>query len=94
MYVDKETTIAEVDLGEYALKFEGILDESDWEVTMTFKNDLMPSKSYKIDNYCWSTDEVEEMVWAEVMRLTQKYTAVVFSDGLTEVEVDDEEDEE
>ena len=91
MVKEIETTIAEVDLGEYALTFEGILDELVWEVTMTYKNDLMPSKCYKIENYCWNNEEVEEMVWAEVMRLTQKYTAVVFSEGLTEVEEDDEE---
>ena len=94
MYVDKETTVADIDLGEYALKFEGILEESDWEVTMTYKNDLVPSKCYKISADCYDESDVEEMVWKEIMRLTQKYTAIVFSEGLTEVEVEDYEDEE
>lgn len=93
MLKEIETTIAEVELDDYTLKFEGILEETGWEVTMTPKNGLVSVKSWKIsDADCWDADDVEEMVWGEVMRLTKKYSAVIFSNGITEIEEEDEED--
>lgn len=93
MFKEVETTIAEVELDGYALKFEGILDEKDWTVTMSFKNDLMSSKSWKLDEYVWDEADLEEKVWAEVLRITQKYSCVTFSNGLTEVEEEDFDEE-
>lgn len=92
MLKEIETTIAEVELDDYTLKLEGILEERNWEVTMTSKNPLIDTRYWKIDEYLWDDEEVEEMLWSEVMRLTKKYSAVIFSNGITEIEEEDEED--
>lgn len=80
-----ETTIAEIELDDYTLRFEGVLDKRGWDVTMTYKTDLLSSKSWKLDDDCWDENEVSDMVWREVMRITQKYAGIVFSNDVTEI---------
>ena len=84
------TTTAKVEVDDYTLKFEGILEERNWEVTMSFKNDLVPSKSWKFDEYIWDEDELEEMVWSEVLRIAKKYSVVTIDHMIEEVEEEEE----
>lgn len=87
------TTTAKVELDDYTLKMEGILDESEWTVTMSFKNDILPSKSWKITDYIWDEEELEELVWKEVMRITKKYSVVTIDHMIDEVEDEDEDED-
>jgi hypothetical protein len=84
------TTTAKVELDDYTLKVEGILDESNWEVTMSFKDNVLPSKSWNITADIWQEEELEELVWREVMRITKKYAVVSIDHMIDEVEEDDE----
>lgn len=84
------TTTAKVELDDYTLKVEGILDESNWEVTMSFKDNVLPSKSWNITADIWQEEELEELVWREVMRITKKYAVVSIDHMIDEVEEDNE----
>lgn len=84
------TTTAKVELDDYTLKVEGILDESNWEVTMSFKDNVLPSKSWNLTADIWQEEELEELVWREVMRITKKYAVVSIDHMIDEVEEDDE----
>jgi hypothetical protein len=84
------TTTAKVELDDYTLKVEGILDESNWEVTMSFKDNVLPSKSWNLTADIWQEEELEELVWQEVMRITKKYAVVSIDHMIDEVEEDDE----
>lgn len=84
------TTTAKVELDDYTLKVEGILDESDWEVTMSFKNDVLRDKTWNITADIWQEEELEELVWSEVLRITKKYAVVSIDHMTDEVEEDDE----
>lgn len=86
MLTKQETLIAEVELDSYNLRCEGILGEDKWEFIMSFKDGFTPYKTWTCTDYCLDNEDVETMLWNEVLRLTQKYSVIVFDKGITEVE--------
>lgn len=93
MLVTQESTIATIELDGYTLSCEGIMCGDSWQFTMSFKNNILPSKTWTCDDFCVDDEDVENMMWAEVLRLTKKYYTVVFDKGTVEVEQEEYEDE-
>lgn len=93
MLVEKKSTIATVELDGYTLKCEGVLEDWNWEFTMSFKDGFLPSKTWTEKEFCIDEEDVEKMLWDTVLRLTQKYSTVVFDEGVMAVEEEEFEEE-
>lgn len=88
----QETLIASVELDAYNLRCEGVLGDDKWEFIMTFKGGFTSYKTWTRDDFCIDIEDVENMLWNEVLRLTQKYSAVIFDKGTIEVEEEEYDD--
>lgn len=86
MLVEKKSTIASLELDGYTLKCEGILGEMDWEFTMSFKDGFIPFKVWTEKEFCIDEEDVEALMWSTFLRLTRKYSVVVFDEGVLEVD--------
>lgn len=93
MLVEKKSTIASVELDGYTLRCEGVLEGMEWDFTMSFKDGFVPSKTWVEKEFCVDEEDVENMVWETVARLTRKYSTVVFDEGVMEVEEEEWEEE-
>jgi hypothetical protein len=86
----KEVTTSTItlDLGEFKLIAEGILDEpADWTITnsSTIRTTRHTTREY------WDEAEAEEYLWEEAMYIIRKYSSLTVEHMTDEVE-DDEED--
>lgn len=83
-----ETTIVKLEVADFILEAEGIVDESsEWTIIMT-----TPATGYvtswTVTKYLWE-DEVEEFIWEEANAIIRKYATLTYSNGLTETEEED-----
>jgi len=84
------TTVGTIDFGDWKITATGILGEREWRIETSHGKDYNDNEDFIDDE-----EELEELLWKNVLMLEKKYSSVVFDHTIEEVEDEDyEEDEE